>query len=209
VAAGGTTVLTTDDGGATWVSQTLPSSVTGVASVSCPSTTFCVAVGGGGIGGGGHGYVIPSQIVTTSDGGTTWVTQGSYDAILDSVSCASTSTCVAGGLALPGLTNFLIATTDGGTTWNYPTAYPQPSGGIIWGVSCAPTATCVAVGGNISPDGPPPQILATTSGGSGDWTTPTIPNGVAVLSAVSCPSPVSCIAVGENAQSGGVIIRTG
>jgi len=57
--------------------------------VSCPSATFCAAVGNGGL------------IVTSTDGGVSWTSQvasgGRSDVTLHAVSCASAQNCVAVG----------------------------------------------------------------------------------------------------------------
>jgi hypothetical protein len=63
-------ILTTSDGGQTWLSRPVPAAVTQLAAVSCPTASTCVATGFG-----------PSSSISgiqpvsaaTSDGGAYWV----------------------------------------------------------------------------------------------------------------------------------------
>ena len=132
-------------------------------------------------------------IIATTDGGSTWVGQtvpSEAGLSLETVSCPSTSECLA-----VGFPNVVIATTDRGSTWVGQTV---PSGvDSLAGISCGSTSSCAAVGRY--------AIIATTNGGT-TWMKQRVPKGIPNLAAVSCPSPSSCTAVGENPQSGAVIV---
>ncbi len=97
--------------------------------MSCPSATFCVALGsdrGTGVWG------------LTLNGGTWSSPEGLGDGGPTTVSCATASACVAvvGG----------VAYTFDGSTW---TGRPFPGGGDpVYGLSCPTTSFCVAVGGS-------------------------------------------------------------
>ena len=186
-------IIATTDGGATWTSEESPGGVNELSSVSCPSTTECVAVGASSVG-------APSgAIVVTTDSGLTWTqsTVPSGNMMLSGVSCASDSTCVAVGDSIDSATNtsagVVLATADGGDTW---TEQTLPVGVLSFGaVSCPPsvgTPTCFVVG-KVSPTGA--EVFVSTDGGD-TWSAPDplgMPNFV---NGISCSSTVDCVAVG-------------
>jgi photosystem II stability/assembly factor-like uncharacterized protein len=203
-------IVTTTDGGSTWVKAT-SNSGTGnyLNAVAClPGTTTCWAAGRGG------------SIVSTTDL-TTWVkaTSGTT-AALDGITCPSSAFCVAsgqngtvdvfngtswtpttglgGGVFLAGVTcldtttcyaagkqGVTLTTTNGAVSWTQ-----QAGGGTTQqmnAVSCASTSTCVAVGNTGT-------ILFTQNGGQ-TWTAKTS-GTTSALNGVSCPTATSCVAVG-------------
>jgi hypothetical protein len=117
----------------------------GLASVSCVSANFCMAVGSG----------VPSTplSISTAPGiaeyyeGSSW---GRGEAIdpdegLVSVSCASSSLCVAlGNPSDAGLVAPTDVLTFDGSTWSKPTR-PDGSSHVIEALSCAPGGPCIAV----------------------------------------------------------------
>jgi photosystem II stability/assembly factor-like uncharacterized protein len=203
-------ILTTTDGGATWVRQ-ISNAGSGnyLHAVSClPGTTTCTAVGRAG------------KIVTTTDlatwtpatsnatgllnavtclgasfcvavgqngtvdtwNGATWAAKTGVGGtgMLASVTCVSTTTCYAAGKQ--GVT---VVTNDGGATWTQ-----QAGGGTTQqmnGVSCPTASTCFGVGNSGT-------ILATTNGGQ-SWL-PQASGTTSNLNGVSCTSTTSCVAVG-------------
>jgi hypothetical protein len=82
------------------------------------------------------------QAVYSTDGGSTWSagTLPSGVAFLDSVSCASTSDCVAAGLGIGDA----VYSTDGGSTWSSDTLPSEVA--FLYSVSCASTSDCFATG---------------------------------------------------------------
>ena len=129
-------VFTTRNGGATWVSKILPSTVGALEAVACPSASACYVAG---FGGGPHGL-----LAATSDGGATWTVRRELgENGMRGVACTSTTTCYA---ASSTFTSFwqgvVLATTDGGATW---ASQPVPADVTsVSGIACS--ATCFATG---------------------------------------------------------------
>ena len=187
-------------------------------SVSCASTTSCVAVGSYR---NTSNHFLPF-IDTLS--GTTWSSQpsplpsnaiaetSSFPTFLNSVSCASPSVCTAAGFfqdTSSGYNGLLVTLVNG--TWTAQAA-PQPSGSgndgdglqdtFIAGLSCASATACTAVGTYVDTTDHSHGLIDSFNGSA--WTAATAPipsnagtsGGFAQLAAVSCPSPTSCNAVG-------------
>lgn len=208
-AGNGDVLLRSTDDGLTWQVEALPSSMAGVTTLACPSSTICFAEGAAtGDAGGG-------AIVGSTDAGATWT--GQYDestSYLQSLWCASATSCYAYGTTY-------LATTDG-TTWapvavpdDFPTIAVCPSattcvgsspsaglvtssdGGSTWTISdgfvvptslsCGSATTCVGTDG--------PNLVITTDGGA-SWSEQTPPFTSALVLGVSCLSATSCQAVG-------------
>jgi hypothetical protein len=90
-------VLRSTDGGHTWSRADIPATVAKVLAVSCPSSTWCIAIGNGRSTLGPDPYG-PSEALTTGDGGQTWSLDGSsLGSTLPSISCPSATTCWAAG----------------------------------------------------------------------------------------------------------------
>ena len=140
--------------------------------VSCPTASFCVAVGSVG----------NSALVLTWDG-VVWHRAAAPHAegVLDAVSCPSATFCVAAGKAPAG--NALALTFTGGA-WAE-AALPRASGALL-AVSCSARTRCLAVGKGASESyngrswarAPTPDLQV---GGAGLW----------------CGKASSCLAVGS------------
>jgi len=161
-----------------------------LASVSCPSASTCVAVGGG---------------LAERWNGTAWTAlPAPAGGSLASVSCTSASACTAVGTSgvFGSFTPF--AASWNGTAW---TARPvsAPGGATssgLSGVSCRPGGACTAVGFAIaSNDGEDAVENALAEHWDGTaWAiqpTPALLSNVA-LAAVSCTSATACAAVGNS-----------
>jgi hypothetical protein len=177
------------------------SSQSHLSGVSCPSTTFCIAVGEYTYG--------PDHTLVEQWNGTRWTIVSSPNpkefqhtpSWLSGVSCPSTTSCFAVGSYQPSSDREVTLIEHwNGRSWSI-MASPTPgdgtpfqSGGLA-GVSCPSTSSCFAVG---SFEG---RGLIEHWNGS-VWTimngVPTPPNGHAPLDAVYCPSPRSCFAVGSS-----------
>jgi len=143
--------------------------------VSCPTATFCAAVGAGGFG--------------QTFNGTSWGAPTNIDPsgnpsghTLTSVSCPSASFCAAVDQAGNAL-------TFNGSSWSAPVAVDTTRNSLS-AVSCASASFCVAgdVGGN----------GFIYNGGS--WSAPVTINHVSNhegIGGVACPSASFCVAVGE------------
>ena len=190
--------------GSTWSSPSEIDSEVGNAlhSVSCVSTSFCVAVGNGG------------DEITYN--GSTWSTPTKVGILgyIQSVSCHSEAFCVA------ATSEGETATYDG-STWS--PAARLSEGAASGALSCATESFCLAVGryssafnggvwtnpmllgsGGLSSVSCPSSSFCTavdfhgralTYNGS-EWSAPSLIAGEGELASVSCPSGVFCAAVG-------------
>ncbi|HET7311791.1 MAG TPA: hypothetical protein VFJ17_10755 [Mycobacteriales bacterium] len=147
--------------------------------VSCPTTSFCAAVG---YDSNGVGY-----IGTTTDpagGAATWhvVAQIANGSLVYDVACPSTSLCV----AIDAAGDVITSTAPGGDAAAWTTTRINDRG--LEGIACPSSALCVAVDdqGN---------VLTSTNptGGAGAWTKANI-DGWYSMSAVSCASTSLCVA---------------
>jgi hypothetical protein len=190
-----------------------------LASVSCPTTTFCVAAGsshGGTDGAIGVGEPSGEPLVETWNG-TSWsatplpLSHG-LSGGFQGVSCSSTHLCLAVGSARRNGRDLVpVAASFQGRGWRATTPLGEGKlGSTLDGVSCI-AGQCTAVGGYSFELGP-----ETPSGGpmverwaGGRWTRETAPQYISrtathsppskwatELTSVSCTSPVSCLAVG-------------
>lgn len=147
----------TEDGGATWThSWVAQFSGTGGAGahVTCADASHCLAFTGPATPTTrGPGY----EMLSTSDGGASWVTSeplAGTGVTVTSVSCQTADDCwIAGGHAQKGETpgGVIMVTTDGGSTW---TTEPVPPTLSVQDVTCQSSA-CYAVaiksGGGLTP----------------------------------------------------------
>jgi hypothetical protein len=170
-------VWQSSDGGVTWQSSWAPAPAIesiSTAGFTCPTALRCYATVQ-------TGTTFPGkpEIMTTSDGGTTWtfdnpvaVGGAGSGAEVVSVSCATQSTCwTAGEERLNGTDDWraaMWATSNSGEAW---LAVPLPSGlGIIFQVVCNAPTSCLAIArppfksGQAAPQGPlPGEILSNQS----------------------------------------------
>jgi photosystem II stability/assembly factor-like uncharacterized protein len=188
------------DGGVSWTSVAPPPGWS-IASLVCPSTTACVAVGSTSAGIAG--------VWTSSDLGHSWTaSQLPVPAqILNSVVCPSSTDCVAVGNTADG-TAIAMASSDGGRSWEDSTL---PSGlASLLSVSCSNSHLCVAGGSRVTHITTPPGghigiediesgsgALLTSANGGRSWTdrtTSATPLGYTpyVLS-VSCLPTLFCV----------------
>ena len=168
--------------------------------VACISTASCFAVGGS-----DTSVAVTALIEHWNN--TSW-TVGSSAALtgatftsLKSISCPSTTLCVAVGTYLNGLLTKGFAALWNGTTWTPSTLAAAPAGATntsLSSVTCVSTTSCFAVGHWDSST--TENSLAEHWDGS-VWTVQTSANNtgtVAVnLESVACISATNCFAVGE------------
>ena len=181
--------------GSTWTQTSLPVPMSGnpptpaqPVSVSCSSTTFCLAVGA----------IPPQHGIPPQQGmfadrwdGSTWsafqapvTKQGGAD-----VDCLSSDACI-----VVGANDGAPLTVEwNGTSWS---TMPNTAVGVdLDSLSCADASACMAVGW--SADG----TLASERWDGSEWSDVPIPNEAVgdageSLRDVSCPTPSSCVAVG-------------
>jgi hypothetical protein len=165
-------------------------------SVSCPSSTSCVAVGGD--------YAAPGEAQPLaelwSDG--SWLVQSmppATDSELNSVSCPTTQFCMAVGW---GLSDFLIDAWNGSswTTESAPTP-PGTSSIALDSVACTSAVACTAIGSYLDEATNTWHALAEGWDGS-SWALEAIPTPSQAtytnFKSVACSSPTTCIAVGDS-----------
>jgi hypothetical protein len=170
------------------------SSYTTMSGDSCPSATFCVAVGRS------AGPTINRTLVEQWNG-TDWSLVASPNAprsiysSLSGVSCPNVTSCVAVGTrSTSNNSSGTLIEQWNGAGWSMMTS-PNPGGvrNVLSGVSCPSTNNCFAVGNHNG------KVLTESWNGS-SWSVmqSADPGGSAVaLSGVSCPSTDSCFAVGQ------------
>ncbi len=182
--------------GLTWSTEASPNQGSGTNAlngVSCPSVTFCVAVG-----------VAASPGLIESFNGTSWSiaplpTPGGSP-YLEGVACTSVSACTAVGFYIDGSNNQVpLIESWNGSAWTI-TPSPSPSGAqdaVLLGVSCSAPSVCTAVGHIYN--GSTDQTLVETWNGA-KWSIVPSPSpvstGAVTLNSVSCPSSSFCIAAG-------------
>ena len=185
--------------GSAWTIETIPgpsaSSVRTLSSVSCPSATFCVAVG--------NTPAAGARPVAAIWNGTKWTVQDtSPSGYLDAVSCTSPTFCLGVGAS----DNQALAESWDGSTWTVQRT-PIPAGATgaqLSGVSCASSAACTAVGSFGEGGGQGLTLVERWSGSA--WTIQSSPNAPGVgsngfsssLLSVSCTTATSCTAAGES-----------
>ena len=206
--------------GSTWSIANTPALPTGSTSgslggVSCPSASFCMAVGGYYTSSGGGG-----QLAYTWNG-SAWsvvtvpaLPAGDADPSFDGVSCPSAGFCMAvGSYYTSSGGGGLFADTWNGSAWSAVTVPALPTGasGSLTGVSCPIASSCMAVGSYYSSSAGG-QLTDTWNGST--WSavaTPALPTGASgSLTGVSCPIASSCMAVGSyySSSAGGQLADT-
>ncbi len=177
--------------------------------VSCPSTTFCLAVGM---------FVDASGtqqgLAYRSTGGTTWVQAQSAlgtpgkGVELKSVACPSAALCRAAGNYLPttGPRKSVFATWTENFTldkWElyYPLSLKESTKAEQAGIACVSTTSCTSVGTDSQENGPL-QEIAYSYNGSG-WNTIDYPGSSTELNDTSCTTADACIAVGKRTSAYG------
>jgi photosystem II stability/assembly factor-like uncharacterized protein len=151
----GVGAIRTSDGGTDWLPQALPSSVQELSGVSCYSLTHCVAVG---IDSTHSGRREIGVLVSTDDGGVTWIRRNIPTGIddLTSVACRPSGMCEAVGLG----STAIIGSTDGGRMW---TPQVVPGSPYLLSVACPGLRKCEAVGQKANDD---VAVYRTTDGGA-------------------------------------------
>jgi photosystem II stability/assembly factor-like uncharacterized protein len=184
--------MVTSDGTKTWRAGQLPRNLGGSAltSVSCPTVTACLAVGGG------------RTLLASDDGGLTWkerprftISGNRSSPSVSALQCVTTSRC----FALTG-DNTVASTADGGRTWHLiPGVFARPFPMTATAFDCASPAACVMVGTSTGPHLSTVPTALTTLDGGVTWNVVDLPQGLPGNPAdVSCPTAVRCFVVTDN-----------
>lgn len=185
------------------------SATTDLHGVSCASTTSCMGVGLSDASGSSQGQTVK---VTNS---TTWADQstpnpsGALQSDVSSVSCASTTSCLAVGTFVDSANATKPQSMSwNGTSWSSLTT-PVPSGASassLTGISCASTTSCQAVGYYTNASNVKGSFAMGWNGSS--WSSEEVPtvSGASAeeVTGVSCYSTTGCMAVGNYVDSSGV-----
>ncbi len=173
--------------------STVPSGVSTLSAVVCPSSTTCYATGSG-----SNGAVILSGTLSTSS--ASWVSDSlpSGVARITDLACPATSTCYAttsrgGVLSLSSKTTWVADTVPA-------TATDAPS--ALEAISCTSTTSCYAVGTRKSSGA---SELSLTPLLPTNWVQDTAPTTLVSLSGLVCrpaSSGVSCYADGSRTTGG-------
>lgn len=170
-----------------WRHVSLPIDSTPLSSVSCPTTTLCVAVGYAGL------------ILRSFDGGRSWISAATHlgtNVDLNGVACSNATICVTlgslqrvSGVHAGRVIPVALNSSNGGATWRW-SRIPR---GVdpFSSVACPTSTTCVATLGADTF-----KILRTTDGGA-TWKTQYVrPDSGSSFYGVSCGSSTHCVAVG-------------
>jgi hypothetical protein len=178
--------------------------------VSCPTTTFCLAVGQAGNGSSSH----PTAYTLTISGGTpSWhplAVPGLADVTssgLGSLTCTDATHCVANGIYHDPSGHWLAFAAE----WQAGTWTEQPMADIAGAsqtvpnaVACPTPTSCIAVGASLRKAWRPFVEAGTNSGGV--WTWKWVPSAYmsdnASLFSVSCPTAGQCFASGYYGPNG-------
>ncbi len=200
----GVTAFTTS--GSSWSAGTQgPSS--SLSGVSCPSSGYCLAVGGSGnSSNSGPGSVSTADsglIWSPSDGGST----GEFTPSVVDSACPSSSDCFGVGSGFG-----VQASTDSGSTWS---AQSVETGGVgsppYWlsSIGCLSTAECTAVGYSLATGSEQGVIYSNTSGCGGTtvWCSQSAPSANN-LQTVACDGSTDCFAGGVSGGAGVIFYAT-
>ncbi len=196
--------------GKKWSAQHLPrpggANFTYLKSISCTSSSACMVVGS-------YAFTADSGFTLAErwNGkkwslGTPAKPAGATSSGLSSVSCTSSSSCIAVGGYDTTSGSLTLAERWNGKTWSIQkTVNPANTSPGLVSVSCTSNTACTAVGDYIDNSTSNDLSLAERWNGS-SWSLQSTPNpglGVSdLLSAVSCSSSKSCTAVGEYVKAG-------
>src|SRR5439155_10539916 len=176
-----------------------------LAAISCSAASACTAVGSY-----RNLHGTPVTLAEHWDG-SAWTLQatpnpaGATEAALASVSCPSSTACIAVGHATVGGALTALAVRWNGSAWSL-LIVPSPGGknAELLSVSCHSATQCTAVGDYYT-SADASLTLAERWDGS-TWTVQTTPNPsgslASALEGVSCPTSGACYAVGYRVDTG-------
>ncbi len=179
-----------------WLQMPLPSGTPGLRSVSCVSSTWCMAVGAT--------TVEPTNGAALVWNGTAWTHVStatvSPSSGLWAVSCRSSTVCMAAGYsdAAP------LAESWNGTSFTVTTPPPSPpveGGSGLDAISCTSAGFCLAVGIESGCCGSTGGFAMAWNGSA--WSNVTMSTALyaAALTGVSCATSTSCLAVGTTSPA--------
>lgn len=171
-----------------FTSDSMPSGVTDLAAITCPTTAKCFAYGKG-----TSGAVILSAAVTATS--VTWQSDTGLTAVttVHSLSCLGATKCYA---AVSTSSATAILSLSGGTSWVHDTLPTKPSAVTgITQLTCR-TSTCFALGTKSGGA----LILSQSATSATKWIEDTIP-AATTLTSIKCPTVTHCYAIGSSGTS--------
>lgn len=174
----------------------VPSGVTSLSAVSCPSAGTCLATGTGTAG--------PVLLTGTVGAGSVSWSADTLPAGVSALSpptCASATACYAAA-TVSGAAAILSPSATTSHTWVADTLPATPATTAVGQIACPATTTCYATGSTASA----PEILSLGSGTT--WMADTMPAGVTLssLGALTCPSSTTCYVAAEEATPRGALL---
>ncbi|MHB8318667.1 MAG: RHS repeat-associated core domain-containing protein [Acidimicrobiales bacterium] len=174
----------------------VPGGVSSLGSISCPSTSNCVA--------GGTTTTDSAVTLSTSNSGSGFSVGTGFSSLQDltSLSCPSTSVCFGVASTTSTSSAGVFTSSNGGESWSSETL---PSGvGTLTSISCATTTNCVATGtGSSQID---PIAIYTTDGVNWSLQDLTAVSQLEELLSVTCVTTSSCVAVGGDTSGNADIV---
>jgi photosystem II stability/assembly factor-like uncharacterized protein len=209
---------TTTDGGATWNTTSLPIGTGPVISLTCPSTSTCMAltldhtvIGPyDAIPGVSYNVPIfePVSFTETTNDGASWSTTSFPNPREEpiSITCSSTTSCLAVGSYATGVPvgipigahldpGLVLSMTNGGSSWA-PATVPSDVAEVTE-ATCPLASVCFAIGDQGLP-GIPGEVLSSIDGGL-TWAIVALPSRLddPSLTSISCASVTSCSISGQ------------
>jgi hypothetical protein len=179
-------VASTDDAGATWTLQTVPTGTTDVTAVQCGTGDNCVALAD-----------VAGRVtsLSTAGPGDPWVAGGALPPTVSAgtgISCTDATSCWATGSSpatVGHVAGVVAATSDGGATW----ALQQvpPGLGALQDVSCTSTGAPVAPSNTGASTAPSSTVVRSSTSST------SVPGSSVPVSTVPGPA-VDCTAVGTS-----------
>jgi hypothetical protein len=197
-------IQVTEDGGISWQTAGLPSTISRGSEISCWSSDSCTQVGLDSSG--------DAVVVTTSDGGANWTAAPGPSGLSASfgeidLSCTGAGACVAvaSDPADPTASSLAFVSTDGGSDWSQSSLAPNFAAGSL---RCVPVSQCVLVGHSLSVDsqtGLTSGLAFYSADGGSVWQAASLPAGLGQMSSLSCDS-AGCLAgaLKGNGQASGL-----
>lgn len=182
--------------GGCWSRMDMPAEPAYLGPMSCPSDTFCMAVGA-------SAGVYPQPSASEVWNGSTWSWVPTADPALPTslggVSCTSPTFCIAVGGTYLDSQDQPVAERWDGTSWSTMPAITGVSDGYFDAVSCTSATFCIAVGNDFGE----PLVVQRWDGTSWSPMAMSLPADAGVIAdspvlyGVSCLSPSFCMAVGQ------------
>jgi Tfp pilus assembly protein PilV len=199
--SGGGAILATSSDFTSPSPDSVPTGITDITQVTCPSTDGCYAIGTTGT----AGVLLAGKVVAGVDHWANVTPTGTFTS-MNSIACPTASTCelgYTGASSAPG-----IIRLDGDPAGLAPVVTPDTLAGTITSVGaidCPSSNDCVAIANQSGSLGVSLITAAPPGSGSSVWgTETTFPTGATAISGLSCTS-TTCVAVGTNTVGANIV----